>query len=377
MVDPGSGPIRVLLPCSGIGIAVRGFETFAIECHAALRRHPRVHPTLVRARGRPGEGERRASTIARDSRAARALGKLARRDGYFAEQMVFVLSLLPVIARERPHVILFSDWALGGALGRIRALTRRGYRLLLCNGAPGPPPYDSAIDHVQQLTPAYHQLALDAGEPPARHTLLPLGVALEPELRRPSGDERAALRSSLGLPREAELLLSVAALNVWHKRLDYVVREVAAMEPRPHLVLLGQREDETPAVIALATELLGADGFTARTVAPGEVAAHYRCADMFVLGSLYEASGRVLLEALGHGLPTLCHDSETTRFVTGRYGLRGDLSEPGGLRALVAHARAEPLSGERRVDQHRFAYETFGWDSLLPRYVDMIERCAA
>jgi len=375
MVD--RAPTRVLLPCSGIGIAMRGFETFAIECHAALRRHPRVDATLVRARGTLGEDERRAPTIARDSRPARALGKLARRDGYFAEQMVYVLSLLPVLARERPHVILFSDWALGGALGRVRALTRQRYRLLLCNGAPGPPPYDWTIDHVQQLTPAYHQLALDAGEPPERHTLLPLGVALEPDLRLPSGDERAALRGALGLPRDAELLLSVAALNAWHKRLDYVIREVAAMEQRPHLVLLGQREDETPGVLRLATELLGAGGFTARTVPPEEVSSYYRSSDIFVLGSVYEASGRVLLEALGHGLPTLCHDSETTRFVTGPHGLRGDLSQPGGLAALVAAARAEPLGEARRREQHRFAYETFGWDSLLPRYVDMIERCAA
>jgi 1,2-diacylglycerol 3-alpha-glucosyltransferase len=375
MVD--RAPIRVLLPCSGIGIAMRGFETFAIECHAALRKHPRVSATLVRARGAAVADERRAPTISRDSRLARGLGKLARRDGYFAEQMVYALSMLPVLARERPQVILFSDWALGGVLGRLRTLSRARYRLLLCNGAPGPPPYDPAIDHVQQLTPAYHQLALDAGEPPERHTLLPLGVALEPELRLPSGEERAALRAELGLPRDGELLLSVAALNVWHKRLDYVISEVAAMEPRPHLVLLGQREDETPAVLRLAGELLGPDGFTVRTVRPEEVSRYYRSADLFALGSLYEASGRVLLEALGHGLPTLCHDSETTRFVTGPHGLRGDLSEPGGLRALVATARTEPLGEARRREQHRFAYETFGWDSLLPRYVDMIERCAA
>jgi glycosyltransferase involved in cell wall biosynthesis len=220
-------------------------------------------------------------------------------------------------------------------------------------------------------------MALAAGEPPARHTLLPLGVELEPELRLRSGDERSALREQLGLPRDRELLLSVAALNLWHKRLDYVVREVARMEPRPHLVLLGQGEDETPALLQLAAELLGPDGFTARTVEPAEVSDHYRCADLFVLGSLYEASGRVLLEALGHGLPTLCHDSETTRFVTGTHGLRGDLSRPGGLAALVAAAHAEPMNDTRRRAQHRFAYESFGWDSLLPRYVEMIEACAA
>jgi glycosyltransferase involved in cell wall biosynthesis len=356
---------------------MRGFETFAIECHAALQADPRVRAVLVRARGKPGESERMARTVPRDSRAARMLGALARRDGYFAEQMVYALSLLPVLARERPHVVLFSDWALGGALGRLRALTRARYRLLLCNGAPGPPPYDWTIDHVQQLTPAYYEMALAAGQPPESQTLLPLGVALDADPPLASASERAALRASLELPPDRELLLSVAALNMWHKRLDYVIREVAAMEPRPHLVLLGQREDETPEVLGLARSLLGAEGFTARTVAPDAVSAYYSCADAFVLGSLYEASGRVLLEALGHGLPTLCHDSETTRFVTGEHGLRGDLSRPGGLTALMAAARANPLSDERRIAQHRYAHDTFGWDSLLPRYVEMIERCAA
>jgi 1,2-diacylglycerol 3-alpha-glucosyltransferase len=377
MVEPRRAPIRVLLPCSGLGIVMRGFETFAIECHTALRGDPRVRARLVRARGKPGEDERLARTLPRDSRAARVLGALAQRDGYFAEQMVYALALLPVLARERPDVILFSDWALGGALGRLRSLTRARYRLLLCNGAPGLPPYGRTIDHVQQLTPAYYDMALAAGEPPERHTLLPLGVALDAEPPVASKDDRAALRASLGLPRDHELLLSVAALNMWHKRLDYVIREAAAMEPRPHLVMLGQHEEETPAVLELARSLLGPEGFTARTVAPEAVSSYYRCADTFVLGSLYEASGRVLLEALGHGLPTLCHDSETTRFVTGGHGLRGDLSRPGGLTALVAAARARPMSETRRLAQHRYARETFGWDGLLPRYVEMIERCAA
>jgi 1,2-diacylglycerol 3-alpha-glucosyltransferase len=224
MVDRPGEPTRVLLACSGLGHAMRGFETFALECHAALRGHPRVRPLLVRARGAAGEGERTARAIGRDARLARLIGRATRRNGYFAEQMAYALRLVPLLARDRPDVVLFSDWALGGALGRWRALSRSRYRLLLCNGAPGPPPYDRTIDHVQQLTPAYHRLAMEAGEPAQRHTLLPLGVAVERELRLPSPQERQALRERLGLPRDRELVLSVAALNAWHKRLDYVVR---------------------------------------------------------------------------------------------------------------------------------------------------------
>jgi glycosyltransferase involved in cell wall biosynthesis len=130
-------------------------------------------------------------------------------------------------------------------------------------------------------------------------------------------------------------------------------------------------------VLELAASLLGPRGFTVRTVAPEDVGDYYRSADLFVLGSRYEASGRVLLEALSNGLPTLCHDSETTRFVTGPHGLRGDLSRAGGLVALAASARDARMSESHRRAQHRFVYESFGWDALLPRYVSMLEACAA
>jgi len=378
MVGRDRRPLSVVIACSGVGHVMRGFETFAFECQEALHEHPRLRTLLVRARGPArAEGERTAATIRRDARLARVLGRAARRDGYFAEQMVYALRLLPLLARERPDVVYISDWALGGALGRWRALSRARFRLLLSNGAAGPPPYDWTIDHVQQLTPRYMQVALAAGEPPDRHTLLPLGVALERELALPSPDERRALRERLGLPRDGEIVLSVAALNLWSKRLDYVIREVASLTPRPHLLMLGQREEETPAVLRLAAAMLGPNGFTLRTVPPEAVAEHYRAADYFVLGSLYEAMARVLVEALGHGLPTLSHDSEVTRFVTGTHGMRADFSRPGALAGLLSALRSDGLSSERRRAQHRFAYETFGWQALGPRYVEMIERCAA
>lgn len=376
MVVRERNPTRVLLACSGVGHTMRGFETFALECHRALREHPRLDVVLARACGPLSAGERRAWTLGRESRPARTLGALARRNGYFAEQMIYAASLIPLIASERPDVVYLSDWALGGALGRLRALGRARFRLLLSNGAAGPPPYDWTIDHVQQLSPYLHELALAAGEPAAKHTLLPLGVEVEERLELVSAADRASLRERLGLPREGELVLCVAALNNWSKRLGYVVSEVAALNPCPHLVLLGQPERETPAVLAHATRLLGSGGFSARTVPPDEIADYYRAADVFVLGSLHEAMARVLVEALGHGLPTLSHDSEVMRFVTGDQGRRADLSRPGALARMLMMARAAPSSPDERRERHRFARETFGWDVLRPHYVDLIESVA-
>lgn len=368
----------VFLLCSGLGHAVRGFETFALECFAALRNEPGLRMTLVKARG-PARGEDRTlRTPGRDSRTARVLGRAARRDGYFAEQMLYALRVAPLLLRARPDVVYVSDWALAGALGRLRAVTGAPYRVLLSNGAPGPPPYDWTVDHVQHLTPEFYELSLEIGQPPERHTLLPLGVEMPPEPPPvPSPDDRAALRRRLALPADAEIVLCVAALNLWSKRLDYLIGEVASLSPRPHLVLLGQREDETPSVLTLADSALGPDGYTARTVTPGEVADFYRAADTFALASQHEAMGRVLVEALSHGLPTVSHDAPVMQMVTGDQGLRGDLGRPGALAELLVRAREGRHEPRRRRARHAFVFERFSWTALRPRYVDMLTRCAA
>jgi 1,2-diacylglycerol 3-alpha-glucosyltransferase len=360
-----------------VGHVVRGFESFAEECFEALRGRPELEVGLVAGRGRPRDGRLTAPVPAADAAVARALGRAMRRDGYFAQQILFAVALAPILAARRPHVVLVSDWVLASALGRLRALTRLGYKLLLSNGAPGGPRFDWSIDHVQQLTPALHRLALEGGEPPGRHTLLPLGVAIEREPPDRSPLARRRERARLGLPVEGEILLSVAALNAWSKRIDHLADEVAPLEQRPHLVLLGQPEPETPALLRHVRDRLGAGGVTARTVLRADVPAYYRAADMFVLASLHESMGRVLVEALSHGLPVLAHDSHWSRFALADCGWLADLSEPGALAGLVERARAAgdpPGAAEAR---HRSAYERYAWDRLAPAYVEMVRACAA
>ena len=170
--------------------------------------------------------------------------------------------------------------------------------------------------------------------------------------------------------------MSVGAVNKWHKRMDYVVREVAALpEPRPYLVLLGQQDEETPDVRALAEDLLGTDNYQIRTVPYRDVAKYYQAADVFVLASLAEGFGRVFLEALSWGLPCLAHDCDIARYVLGASGLRADFEQPGSLMGLLREALSEgdAPSAWRRRD----AFQRFIWQQLGPEYVAMIQKCAA
>lgn len=364
---------RVLLVCSGLDHAHRGFETFARECFEALRHEPELELTLVKGSGPSAPGERSIPTLTRDVAAARLLARMWGRESFRVEQVAFGASLLPLLARRRPDVVYFSEWHTGRVLGVYGRLGGRQPRLVLCNGAMAVERF-GRLDRVQQLTPAALDAALERGDDPARHVLLPLGFALEREPPASGPEEVSALRARLGLPTDRQVILSVAALNRRHKRIDYLIEEVSRLtEPRPYLLLAGQEEAETAGIRALAAQRLGPEGHDIRTVSHDRVAELYRASDVFVLASLGEGLPRALIEALASGLPCVAHDYAVTRFALGPHGELGDLSVPGGLAALLGGALARGRDPEAARDRHRFAYERFSWDRLRRRYVQLLQ----
>jgi glycosyltransferase involved in cell wall biosynthesis len=376
--SPGDRRIRVALVCPGLGHVNRGFETFTAECFDALRGDGLLDLHLYKGAGLAADREHVAWCLRRDRAASRAIGKVIGRDAYYVEQVAFTLALLPQLVRLRPNVIYFSDGVVGNYLWRWRRLSRGGFKLLLSNGGPLGPPAFPRFDHVHQVSEVYYEESLNAGRPAETQTLIPYGFRIDPQLRPLSLDDRAALRARLGIPSDRPVVLSVGAINHSHKRMDYVIREVASLPPpRPYLLLLGNLEPESPALIRMGNELLGANGFRATTVPLAETPAYYRAADAFVLASLHEGFGRAYVESLSHGLRCLAHDCPGARFVVGERGFFGDFRGDGALARLIRALRAgEDLETERQA-RHRSAYERFSWERLRESYMEMIRHCAA
>lgn len=366
---------RVLLACPGLDHAHRGFETFARECFEALRDRRDVDIELVKGSGPRRPRERVLATPTRDHPAVRLLGRATDRRPFVVEHVAFALALGGLLARRSPDVVYFSEWHVGRVLYAWRRASGRPYALVFCNGALASTGFRH-LDLVQQLVPGAIEHTVERGESPDRQHLLPLGVAMPPA-PRPLGDgERTSLRSRLGLPEGRRIVLSVGAIN-HQKRVGYLIDEIASLpEPRPYLLLVGQPEVDTPAIRQHAMRRLGPGGHSIRTVAPAAMADHYLAGDAFVLASLWESFGRVLVEAQSNGLPCLAHRYPVMEWVLGAEGDTADLRERGAVSRWLQGLSTHDLSEEARRRRHRHAHQRFSWDALADRYVAMLAAAA-
>lgn len=369
--------IRVLFTCTGVGLFNRGIETFFREAFDGLRDAPGIDSRLLTGAGVTTDSERPVACLARTGCIAPLLSKIARRSAYAVEQWSSLPAVIGDIRRFRPHVVFTSEANLMFLLRRFRRRIGVPFRVLYSNGGPCHPPFDRH-DFVHQVAPFYREEALAGGEPAEKHLFVPYGIHL-PSAPPPSNEERLALRRRLGLPEDRPVILSVGWIAREHKRMDYLIDEVAALpEPRPFLQLLGAMDGNSEAVLEQARDRLGAGNFAAASVAPGAVANYYRAADLFVLASLAEGFGRVYLEALIHGLPTIGHHHPVIEYVLGDAGILGDFSRPGGLapllRKTIDRIKAEdPARAEARRESVR---SRFSWEVLRRDYAAMFETAA-
>jgi glycosyltransferase involved in cell wall biosynthesis len=356
--------MRVAIASSGLGHVNRGVEAWASDLAAALR-DSGLHVTLFQAGHPHNDWTRAAWCLRRTGRIATAMGPLLRHLGawrygvgndYEVEQLSFCLSLWPKIRTgfdilhvQDPTIALFFE-----ALRRI-GLSRP--RVILGDGTQTPALILRRLSAVHHLSPIASAEWEPHRPPGQKNFTIPNFVDTDTFC---PGDKRAA-RAALGLPTDALVVLCCAALRTTHKRIDYLIREFAALldhyEGKALLVVGGGRESETEEVMRLGDALLGDRVRFLINHPRASMPDLYRAADLFVLTSLYELFGIVLIEAMAAGLPVVCHDAPIFRHVAGPAGMFGDIASDGSLARmlgeLAAPARRAPLAAAARPHVER------------------------
>lgn len=367
--------IKVYFVCTGVGIINRGIETFARECFNGLHGIDGLHIELFKGAGFEKLDEHCLWNLPRNGKIAPFLGKLFQRNGYVVEQVSSFLPFVSYIRNGKPDIIFYSDSNLGFQLYWWRKQIGIPYRLLFSNGGPCHPPF-SRTDHVQQVAPYYRKIALEAGEEATKHSLVPYGINVPAGSPLYGPEAQKYIRQQLDLPCDRPIVISVGWISFGHKRMDYVVKEIAALpEPRPYLVMLGHMDANSSPIIELASQKLGKNGFTARSVPYEQVPSYYQAADVFVLGSLQEGFGRVYLEALIHGLPCIVHDHPVMRYVLEKHGTFADMSKLGSMTQALAQVLLQPQSAKVKIERREFVKKRFSWENLASAYLQMFHDC--
>lgn len=368
--------MQVAVAASGLGHIVRGIEAWAddlAKCGAvqflyrgggtAGTRHERV----VRCAQREWVGTKRLLHIL-----PRSLGwRIGLGSGYCIEQTTFALSLLPHLRRQRIDIVHVQDPLVAIVVHRARRLRLVRTRVVLAHGTEEPLEFIRRFDYLQHLAPWHLEEARAAGVWKPTWTAIPNFIDTG---RFAPG--ASPIRKELGIPADAVVVLTAAAIKRGHKRIDYLIDEFARLrEMRPelpaYLIVAGGWEAETDELLAYGRQRLGERVRFLVRFPRERMPDLYRAADVFTLCSLKEMMPIALLEATASGLPCVVNRHPVMQWMIGPGGAAIDMSGPGALAVTLGELLAAPDARRSLGEAARgHCMENFSKDRVVDQILD-------
>jgi glycosyltransferase involved in cell wall biosynthesis len=361
--------MRIALACSGLGNVRRGYEKFTEDLYSILK--PDIDVTLFKGGGKRSAGEVVVPNLRRDGwiRHLPFTQAGGYRDAYYYEALSFGVALLPRLVAGRYDILHYMDPTLGNLYFHARAKLglRFGFKTMITNALALSPEHCARADFVHHASPVPYDQCLAHGFAEDRMAMVPLGV--RSQAYRTARDV-TELRAAWHVPQGATVVLCVAALNREHKRVDYLIEEMAGLPEAYFLVVAGRLEDRS--LIELAQRRLPGRHLLITRPVYHDMAEIYRLSDIAVSTSLTEGFGLGIVEAMCAGLPVLMHRNAHFRWLAGSHSCHVDMTQPralaGRLAVLAADRQGLVSMGETLRTQ---AVRRFDWSNLKQRYIGM------
>lgn len=366
--------MKIAIACSGLGNIRRGYETHASELFKRLKTKTNLDVTLFKGGGEALEKEVVVPNLKRNSILFGGKNSpINWQIRYRMEQRTFFAFLIPKLFKGKYDIIYTPEVPLSRLLFNLKSMWKKTPRLLFMNGAPVSPDFYRKYDFIQQITPYYYEEAVRAGISENKMTIIP--HAIDIELFNPK--IKSNFREKYGIPEDIFLILSVGAINKSHKRMHWLINEVAKVKKRPYLVIVGEEDEETPFIKTLGKEKLSKN-IKFLTIDNREMPQVYRAADLFVLASLIEGLPIVFLEAMASGLPIICCNHPNQKWIVSDAGFFVDMEKEDDLAASIEYLMNDKgKRGELSKKGRERAEKMFSWDKLIPRYVEMFEKVSS
>jgi glycosyltransferase involved in cell wall biosynthesis len=363
--------------CTGLGNVFRGYESSSHELYLHLKQFGNC--TLYAGGRKIDHGGAVLWNIPRGARVydfvPERIASFYRR--YRIECWTAGISLLKALIRHPVDAVFTPDHLLAEFLLRARNRMAHRPKIIFSNGAPFPSTYCMRYDFVHQKSFVDYEEGVARFGNKMKSCLIPNGFD-RLRLERPTGFDGQAARNRLGLPADKRIVLSLAALQKTHKRLDWLIKEFAGLpSARFHLVLAGAETEETNSLRVLAADCLAGGNFTFTSVAPKLVPELIWASDVAVLCSLSEGFSNAIAEAMGARRFVLVHPHPNNRWILESPNCYVDMEKKGALRdgLLSFFARQDEFEPDIARNYRRFL-ENFTWDVLTPKYLEMFRSAA-
>lgn len=371
--------MKIALLCSGLGNVYRGHEIFGRDLFDLLKNE--VDITLFKGGGEAREDELVISNIPRNSYFLNDIhlavspkweSAVKERERIRIETETFAYASLKPLLEGEFDVVHCLEQEVCNIIYKERHIFKKTPKIVFSNGGAIPARNLPNCDFVQEHTD--HNLNLSAKN---KSFMIPHGVDMN--IFQPR--TKTNFRSENCIPEDAFVVVSVGTICYWHKRMDYVIREVAPLK-EIYLVIVGQECKDTPAIIALGKQLMS-NRIVFTKVSHDDLPKVYAAANIFVLGSLFETFGIVYIEAMAMGLPVICTNHVNQVGII-KEGIFIDMKVPGMLtktlqcldqkklkylgergQSIVAENYDLNLLKQRYIDRYTFISAT---ESSLPKY---------
>lgn len=355
--------MKIALVCAGLGRVYRGFERYTRELFDLIKDD--VDITLFKGGGPKKEREVTLPSLFR-KKVPQILTSTGR-DAVFFEQLTYSLPFIPWAVLGRFDLIHYSEPGLGNLLYHARRVFGFSYKTIFSHGLGMDPQYCSRADVLHQVSKADYDKAIDYSIR-SRMVLIPYGIHSRDFVCR---DDKASLRRQYNIPQDKTVLLCVSAINRGHKRIDYLVKEVAQLDERFFLLVAGGLED--PSIQQLANRLLPGR-YCFLYVPFAKVPNLYCLADLYVHTALIEGFGICIAEAMAAGLPVITHDNPHFQWLTGSSQGCVLMEKEGSLSRVILEVASAPSRLKRMGKENQVqARQYYDWQVLKSDYLSMYE----
>ncbi len=365
-----NAPVKLAMVSCGLGNVNRGFEVSTARWYSALKKDPRLDVRLFAGGNFPDSTW--VANLPRDFllRWPLYIASLFNKRrvwefAYGSEMVTFAIGMLPHILMYEPDVVWTKEAPFGYVLIFFRDLLRLKFKVVIANGGGFKPSTVKLFDYVQHLQPSSYENALDCGISKDKMQVLPhFARYVQP------AEPRSQVRKEFALADDDFAVISVSAWNRHHKRIDYIISEVAKIEdPRVKLIMCGHPEPDTAYLKDLGRKLLG-DRIQWLTLPPEGVHRALYAADTYVIASIDEVFGAATIEAALAEKPIVCHPNPGTKYILGEYVSDADLTVPGALAQRLEQVRISPPTKEHLQQIRESVNSRFSEEVLCAKFAD-------